>query len=317
MNSEFQFIRHIKDRYSLKYAGDDCAVLPKDENSDLLFTADLLIEDVDFRLEWAKPADLGHKSLAVSLSDVAAMGGTPQFAALSLGVPRSLWNDNFLEGFYAGWTALAKEYGVELVGGDISSSDKFVIDSIVLAETPRNKAILRFGAKPGDAIFVSGSLGGAAAGLKLLDGPEKDTKWDENAANLVTKQLRPTPQVDLGKRLMNLGLVTSMIDISDGLSSDLTHICEASGVGAVVDALSLPVHSDIHHCFPNPNAPMEFALNGGEDFELLFTIPEKEINRLVGFPVHKIGTINDSLKVELYLNDNVQDLLPKGFQHFE
>lgn len=317
MKSEFQFIRHLKKQFSLKYAGDDCAVLPKDEVSDLLITADLLVEDVDFRLGWSKPSDLGHKSLAVSLSDIAAMGGTPNFAMLSLGVPRDLWNDNFLEGFYAGWTNLAQKYGVELIGGDISSSpDKLVIDSIVLGETPKNKAILRSGAKPGDVIFVSGDLGAAAAGLKLLEKKDAETKWGDKAANLVSKQLRPTPQVALGKQLMALGLVTSMIDISDGLSSDLAHICEASEVGAVVHAESLRFDTEILHFFPEQKDHLNLALNGGDDFELLFTVPAGSIDQLAEFPVHKIGEVTDSGVVQLIVSGMTEDLIPKGFQHF-
>ena len=316
MKSEFQFIRHLKKQFSLKYAGDDCAVLPKDEFSDLLITADLLVEDVDFRLTWSKPADIGHKSLAVSLSDIAAMGGMPTFAMLSLGVPRNLWNDSFLEGFYGGWTFLAEKHGVELVGGDISSSEKLVIDSIVLGETPRNKAILRSSAKPGDAIFVSGTLGAAAAGLKLLEAKDEETKWGDRAANLVTRQLRPTPQASLGKYLIELGLVTSMIDISDGLSSDLAHVCEESDVGAIIEAESLPIHEDIPHFFPDENAQLDLVLNGGEDFELLFTLPISEIDQLSNFSVHRIGTITDSGAIQLKANGRTEDLMPKGFQHF-
>src|SRR5687768_14728833 len=157
MKSEFQFIQHIKGQFSLSKVGDDCAVLPKDVVSDLLITADLLVEDVDFRLEWAKPSDIGHKSLAVSLSDIAAMGGTPFWAMLSIGVPKHLWNDKFLNEFYTGWHSLGEKFAVELVGGDISSSpDKLVIDSIVMGEAPKGNAIRRSGAKAGDSIYVSG-----------------------------------------------------------------------------------------------------------------------------------------------------------------
>ena len=317
MKSEFQFIRHLKKQFSLKFAGDDCAVLPKDEFTDLLITADLLVEDVDFRLEWSKPSDLGHKSLAVSLSDIAAMGGIPTFSMLSLGVPRNLWNDSFLEGFYAGWNTLAQKYGVELIGGDISSSpENFVIDSIVLGETPKNKAILRSGAKPGDAILVSGNLGAAAAGLKLLEAKDGEIKWGDKVANLVTKQLRPAPQVELAKQLQDVGLVSSMIDTSDGLSSDLAHICDESGVGAVIDAKSLPFHPDICHFFPETDEQLELVLNGGEDFELLFTAPYDQVERFRDFPVHTIGKITDSDRIEIHFSGRVEDLQPKGFQHF-
>src|SRR5436190_1700034 len=163
MKSEFEFINDLKSRFSLDKVGDDCAVLPKDDKTDLLVTADLLIEDIDFRLEWTTPEFLGHKALAVSLSDIAAMSGTPKWALLSIGVAENLWKTDFLDRFYAGWHKLAAKYELELVGGDISRShDKLVIDSIVGGEVQHGKAILRSGAKPGDGIYISGTLGGAA-----------------------------------------------------------------------------------------------------------------------------------------------------------
>src|SRR6187549_4011793 len=137
MVSEFEFIKNIKSRYSLNKIGDDCAVLPKDSETDLLITADLLIEDIDFRLDWTTPELLGRKALGVSLSDIAAMGGKPTSALVSIGVPDELWDSDFLDRFYEGWHAMAGQFGVELIGGDVSRSpDKLVIDSIVLGEVP-------------------------------------------------------------------------------------------------------------------------------------------------------------------------------------
>ena len=142
MVSEFQFIENIKSRYSLDKIGDDCAVLPKDADTDLLLTADMLVEDIDFRLDWTTPEFLGHKALAVSLSDIAAMGGTPRWAMLSIAIAENLWKTDFLERFYAGWHMLADEFDVELVGGDVSRSpDKLVIDSIVGGEVTRGTGI--------------------------------------------------------------------------------------------------------------------------------------------------------------------------------
>ena len=143
MVSEFEFIDNIRVKYGLDRIGDDCAVLPKDSDNDLLLTADMLIEDIDFRLEWTTPEFLGHKSLAVSLSDIAAMGGVPKWGMLSIGVPENLWNIDFLDRFYDGWLELASGYGVELVGGDVSRSpDKLVIDSVAGGEIAKGKAIL-------------------------------------------------------------------------------------------------------------------------------------------------------------------------------
>ena len=170
MRSEFEFIQHIKEKYSLDRIGDDCAVLPKDDKTDMLVTSDMLVEDIDFRLEWTTPEFLGHKALAVSLSDIAAMGGDPKWAVLSIGVPERLWRQDFVDRLYKGWHELAREFGVELVGGDISRTpDKLVIDSTVFGDVPKGEAIFRSGARPADRIFVSGTLGDAAGGLKLLE----------------------------------------------------------------------------------------------------------------------------------------------------
>src|SRR5438874_6172297 len=153
MVTELQFIENIRAKYNLDKIEDDCAVLPKDAETDLLVTADMLVEDVDFKLEWGAPEFLGHKALAVSLSDIAAMGGKPNWAMLSLGVPETIWNTDFIDRFYEGWHALAGEMGVELVGGDVSRSpEKLVIDSVVGGVVAKGKAILRSGARPGDGI---------------------------------------------------------------------------------------------------------------------------------------------------------------------
>ena len=162
MLSEFQFLENLKTRYALKKIGDDCAVLPKDSKTDLVVTTDLLVENIDFRIDWTKPELLGQKSLAVSLSDIAAMGAKPVWSMVSLGVPEKIWKTGFVDKFYEGYMNLARKYGVELVGGDVSKApDKIVIDSIAAGEVRKNKAVLRSGAKPGDLIFVTGKLGGA------------------------------------------------------------------------------------------------------------------------------------------------------------
>jgi thiamine-monophosphate kinase len=314
MVSEFQFINHIKKRFSLDRIGDDCAILPKNETTDLLITADLLIEDIDFRLDWSDAEQIGHKALAVSLSDVAAMGGTPTLAMLSIGVPQDLWDNGFPEAFYQGWHKLASQFGVELIGGDTSRSpDKLVIDSIVLGEVPRGKAIPRSGARQHDAIFVSGTLGGASAGLMLLESGQLDLAGTEK---IIDRQLRPFPQVALGKRLRELEIITSMVDISDGLASDLLHICEASGVGAVLNAGSIPLDSSLRDVMRFDES-FHAALNGGEDFELLFTVSESDLSALTDLPVTRVGTItSDQGKLEIIRDGTRETLQPSGFQHF-
>src|SRR5688572_10417120 len=177
----------------------------------MVVTADMLVEDIDFRLEWTTAELLGVKALAVSLSDIAAMGATPKWAMLTIGVPRRIWKTEFVDKFYEGWTTLARHYDVELVGGDISRTpDKVVIDSIVAGEVPKGKAVRRSGASPGDSIFVTGSLGGAAAGLILLESGFRYAKVGKKRKQLIARQLRPTARVETGMYLMKRDLATSM-----------------------------------------------------------------------------------------------------------
>ncbi|MFN0279389.1 MAG: thiamine-phosphate kinase [Pyrinomonadaceae bacterium] len=317
MISEFQFIDKLRSKYSLEKIGDDCAVLPKDADTDLLLTADLLVEDIDFRLTWTTPEFLGHKALAVSLSDIAAMGGDPKWAMLSLGVPKNLWKTDFVDQFYAGWFELANQFGVELVGGDISRSpDKLVIDSIAGGEVTKGKAIFRSGAKTGDAIYVTGSLGAAAGGLKLLEGEFEFKDLNSPSEDLIIKQLKPSPQLKVANLLFQLELATAMIDISDGLSSDLHHVCRASRIGAKINADKLPVDENLTNLFPS-QVCFEMALNGGEDLELLFTVDKKNISLLKSIAATPIGKITSNTDVVELIHDGKTEILkPKGYRHF-
>ncbi len=314
MPTEFEFIQNLKQKYGLRHVGDDCAVLPKDASTEQVVTADMLVENVDFRLGWTTPESLGHKALAVSLSDVAAMGAEPKWAMVSIAAPESLWKAGFVERFYEGWFELAHKYGVDLVGGDVSGTpDGLVIDSIVGGEVPRGKAVLRSGARPGDSIYVSGSLGGAAGGLALL---ERGVDVSGNNALIIEKQLKPRPQVELGKLLQQLQIATSIIDISDGLSSDLAHICESSGVGARIYAERLPINKDLQTFFSN-NEAFLMALNGGEDFELIFTSREKNILLPESVQITRIGEVTANVgNIELIDGEKSTILVPKGYRHF-
>jgi thiamine-monophosphate kinase len=319
MSSEFEVLEMLRRKFSLGKIGDDCAVLPKDSETDLVVTADMLVEDIDFRLEWTKPEFIGHKALAVSLSDIAAMGADPTWAMLSIAVPEHLWDTRFIEKFYTGWHKLAKTYKVELVGGDISRSpDKLVIDSIVAGEVRKGGAILRSTAKPGDGIFVTGELGGAAAGLKILD----DCGWynpdlPHEKLKLVEKQVKPVPEVRIGNLLQKNKLATAMIDISDGLSSDLHHLCLASGAGAKIYARKLPVDENLKAVIKSPMQRLEMALNGGEDFELLFTAGKKYFSLLERTLFHRIGEITPNVGViELTVKGETRVLPPRGYRHF-
>ena len=316
---EFDFINNIKETHSLRLIGDDCAVLPKDTETDLLVTADMLVEEIDFRLDWTKPRLLGHKALAVSLSDIAAMGGAPSWALLSIGVPDELWDSSFLDEFYEGWHELAATCDVELAGGDVSRTpSKLVVDSVVGGTVPKGNAVTRSGASPGDAIYVSGALGGAAAGLKLLQsGVRYSPGSTDSRSSMLLKQLRPLPHLMLGKQLQENGLATAMIDLSDGISSDLAHLCRSSKTGARIFAEDMPFDADLLEFAGSVDAMLELALHGGEDFELLFTVgPEKIIGAEIG-GVFKIGEITENVGIiELVRNGSTEILPARGYRHF-
>jgi thiamine-monophosphate kinase len=311
MRSEFEFIHNIKKRFNLEAIGDDCAVLPYTDDHDLVITSDLLVQDVDFRLLWATPEKIGHKTLAVSLSDIAAMGGTPIWAMLSIAVPDDLWKTDFLDKFYTGWHALADKFGAKLVGGDISRTEgPLVIDCTVAGQVRKGKAIFRSGAKSGDAIFVSGALGGAAGALRLL---ESGVDIDHELAK---RQLEPQPKLTLAKLLIDNNIASAMIDISDGLSSDLGHICLSSSCGAEISKKLVPVDPLLAPYFDS-NTAYDLAMHGGEDFELLFTVPEEKISLLENTPTTRIGTITANVEmIELIADGERSELSPKGYQHF-
>jgi len=333
--SEFQMIDEIRSRSEgsarglVLGIGDDCAVLRQRNGNDTVITADLLIEDIDFRLEYTSPELLGHKSLAVSLSDIASMGAKARWAMLSVGIPGGLWRSKFLDRFYDGFFELAGRHGVKLIGGDISRTpDGVVVDSIVMGEISEGRALRRSGAKPGDIVFVTGSLGGAAAGLRMLQEGHRlskgraRSKVARSRENLLKRQLAPEPRSELGIWLAKRQLATAMIDISDGLSSDLAHICEASGVGAVVDESRIPIDEGMSAFTSDAEEHMELALNGGEDFELLFTVKPRKAEALGavlgGVRITEIGRITDSEnQIDVVQKDGaVKALRASGFEHF-
>jgi thiamine-monophosphate kinase len=334
MPTEFEFITNLKNKIAnSQYSrarvgiGDDCAVLPQNAETDLVVTTDLLVEDIDFRLAWTNARLIGHKALAVSLSDVAAMGAKPVWSMVSIGVPERIWKTDFVDQFYEGYLKLANEYGVELIGGDVSKTpEKIVIDSIAAGEVERGKAVLRSGAQPGDLIYVSGTLGGASAGLKLLESGERlDTatgwRW-----KLINRQLAPIPclkPVEFQKFPQSfipeseIKNITSMIDISDGLSSDLLHICQASQVGAKIYAEKIPLDKQLRGITKIFEEQLAFALDGGEDFRLLYTKNPKFFSGAENAQAGSIGVITANAGIlELITNGKSELLDAKGYRHF-
>ena len=332
MRSEFDFINSIRKRVTSSIVtgiGDDAAVFRSNSGKETVVSVDLLIEDMDFRRTTTPPYLLGHKALAVSLSDLAAMGSRPLSALVSIGVPEDVWQTDFVDRLYDGWLDLANRYGVQLIGGDTSRAhEHIVIDSIAIGECSAGMAVKRSGATAGDHIFVTGSLGAAAAGLRLIERGAhlaEQNLADEDSQKLdhvLLRQLRPDPRVGWGMVLGEEKLATAMIDLSDGLSSDLNHLCEASSVGALIDSSSLPIDERVVDlCGRRALDPLQLALHGGEDFELLFTVKPENVARLPrrvdGVEIKRIGTIqSSSAGVMISEGSRTWELAPGGWKHF-
>ena len=286
--------------------GDDCAVLRPRRGEELVVTTDLSLENVHFRRDWHPPQSVGHRCLARGLSDLAAMGARPEAAFLSLALPPDLtasWMEHFLDGFMA----LAQRYRVPLAGGDMAKSPLVVADIVLLGSVPKGKALLRSGAGAGDLIYVTGALGGSAAELRAL---ERQPSAFQAAGKLGHPHLYPDPRLSAGRKLRRLA--TAAIDVSDGLSTDLAHLCEESGLAAEIDAEALPVDA---------RATLEQALHGGEDYELLFTASPKTAvpGQLGGVLTHAIGRMKKRGKrpqVVLDHGGKRTALVAGGWEHF-
>ena len=259
--------------------GDDCAAIEIPGPDYLLWTVDTLVEGVHFDLAYTTLAQLGWKSLTVNLSDIAAMGGDPGSALLSLGWPPDRDRRRALA-FAAGLAQAAREYGVAVIGGDTVASPGGLIVTVTLTgRVPADQMLRRAGAGIGDLIFVTGPLGEAAAGLKIL---RQGLELPQDLKEALTEaQLRPRPQLRAGRLLAQEGLATALIDTSDGIATDLYHICRASGVGARIPAAAVPVSPRVTAAAPHLGcAPLDLALFGGEDYLLLFTASPAVAERL-------------------------------------
>ena len=297
MTTEHEIVARLRELFPR--AGDDAAII-----GDQVVTVDMLIEDVDFTR--AVPLRfIARKSLAVNLSDLAAMGAQPRYAVVALGLPSWVNIEMLIEAL----AEAAREHEIEIVGGDLSRSEKLVISITAIGET--KQPLLRSGARPGDRVYVSRPLGGAAAGLAFLGKPLDDMPYAlrEFAQSAVQRQIDPEPEVELGMKLA--GVATSCIDISDGLSTDLDHICEASNVGAEISRERIPVFPGLLESGLNVR---DAVLNGGEEYALLFTsrLRESELSTRLGRPVYAIGKIVEGRGVKL----DGEPLLPGGWDHF-
>jgi thiamine-monophosphate kinase len=300
--------------------GDDAAVIRPGGSEELwLLTTDMLVEDIDFRREWLTPFQLGHKALAVNLSDIAAMGGRPRFYAVSLAIPAGT-PEKWISDFYRGTKKLGDSHGASLVGGDLSrSTGGITVSIIVLGESHKRRVVYRSGGKPGDWLCVTGCLGKSAAGLKLLE-PGRSAPRAAARREALKAHLNPEPRCATGLWLAQSGLVTCMMDLSDGISADLPRLCQASGVGAVIYTSWLPIFRPSSDW----SDPLQMALHGGEDFELLFAVSKSKIGQFERVypkdlpPVARIGILVERKGVRYAVDtcDKIRPLVNKGFDHF-
>ena len=303
--------------------GDDCAVIRPSAGMELLLTTDTQEEGVHFRRDWSSPEDIGWRCLAVNVSDIAAMGGRPLGAIVALSLPPTL-DVAFVEALYDGMQAVAAAYDCPVIGGNISQrTDTLSVTITVLGEAPHGQSVYRTGAQAGDEIWVTGDLGGARAGLEVL--LHSDAVAGLPTAYVLTRYRRPQPRLREAQYLREHSELHSLLDISDGLSSDLRHICEASGVGAQLDAVHIPIAESTRQIALTRQAdPLDYALHGGEDFELCITAPpqcivglQDDFQQQFDCPLVHVGTIQPGAGVALTHPDGSQHPLQvRGYDHF-
>jgi thiamine-monophosphate kinase len=308
--------------------GDDCAILRPPPGSEVVVTTDFTLEGRHFRRDLHSPQSVGHRCLARGLSDLAAMGATPMAAFLSLALPASLLAEAkgraWITHFFSGLRSLALHHRIPLAGGDTaqSPSDSILADIILLGSAPVGRSLRRSGARPGDALYVTGSLGGAAAELAaMLAGRTRMVKTMKAAKPAAHPQMFPEPRIAAGQALLRRNLATACMDISDGLSTDLAHLCQASNVAAEIEQAAIPLHPLARKL--SAEAALNAALHGGEDYELLFAAPASTLmpRQLAGVPITRIGSfIRKSPKRPLMTliesNGTRATLEPRGWEHF-
>jgi thiamine-monophosphate kinase len=287
--------------------GDDCAVLRFPPGHELLVTTDFSIENIHFRRAWHPPELVGWRCLTRGLSDIAAMGGEPLAAFLSLAVASDV-PQTWVNRFFNGLLTLANKFKVPLAGGDTAQSPSGIqADIVVVGSVPKGRAVLRSGAKAGDQIYVTGALGGAAATLGLL-------MEGKRVGKAYSPYLRPLPRLAIGQWLRRRAIPSAMIDLSDGLSTDLAHICQESHAGAEIDAAAIPRQRPARDKKP---VALDLALNGGDDYELLFTSASSVPSKIAGVQVTRIGLITRSKDMRLLAADGQpRPFKAAGWEHF-
>ena len=307
--NEAQLVARVRELFSSRI-GDDAAVV-----GDQVVTTDMLVEDVDFTR--ATPLRfIARKSLAVNLSDVAAMGARPEIALLALALPE--WARAKADELLTAYAEAAKQHAIEIVGGDFSRAEKLTISVTAIGRVV-TRPLLRSGARRGDRVYLSRPVGGAAAGLTLLERNVQSYAEREFVESAIRRQLDPEPEVALGMALANIAEVTSCIDVSDGLSTDVHHLCNASECGAEIDKQRIPVFPDLlSHGARLGIRVRDAVLHGGEEYALLFTssLPESQLSARLGRPVYAIGRITAERGVMLIEDGVARPLAAAGFDHF-
>ncbi len=328
---EFPLIDRIRkilpaagDRDLLVDIGDDTAVIRIDRRRVLLITCDIQVEERHFRFAHITPYQLGRRSMAVNLSDIGAMGGKPTYALVSLGLPGDFPVKSY-DLLFKGMRDELQPHGAWIVGGNLARTRDFlVVDVTLLGEADRSRVLTRGGARAGDRIFVTGSLGASGAGFQVLAAFGK--RFPPRYRDLVTRHLLPTPRVDLGRRIARAGIATAMIDLSDGVAGDLYHVCTRSGVGAQIHEDRLPLPERIGEIAKRSGKTVvDLALHSGEDYELLFTVPRRvpaeKVRSVVsgtGVAVTEIGTIVPREEGYRLVDSRGRKtpLVPAGWDHF-
>ena len=333
--TEFRLIQDIQRRLPdqehaslLKGIGDDAAIIQSHHNEHWLISTDVLVEGTHFDLKLTSFQDMGYRAGIANLSDIAAMGGIPRYVLTTLAIPPH-YSLSDIRAMYRGLLSSCHEYKIHLIGGDTSASKKGMFLGItILGTVERSRALLRGGAQIGDKIFTTGTLGDSWAGLKLLQSrsPKTDRPLGSRVSRfLINRHLRPTARIDIGRWLSTHQLATAAIDLSDGLSGDLAHLCRESSVGALIDASKIPISPQCRTFARHQNLdPTTIALEGGEDFELLFTVPEsyqhhvEKIGLRHGAPITSIGTIESrkfGMKIK-FADGSTRKIQETSFDHF-
>lgn len=302
--------------------GDDAAVATADRGALQVLTTDALVELVHFDRRFSSAADIGSKSLAVNISDVAAMGGAPRLALLSLMLPGDLALDD-VDQLIDGLLEMASACGVALAGGNVTRSPgPLIVDVTVAGSVKRRKLLTRSGGRPGDGLYVTGHIGAGAAGLEWLRAHAGDgTRPEPDLAECVARYRRPEPRARIGALLGRNRAASACIDTSDGLADAITQLCQASGTGATIDAAALPIHAGARRWFAGRDL-VQAALAGGDDYELLFAVPRRTRGRLRtisrearGVALTRIGELTRGSAIVMS-RDGRNEPLPAGFVHF-